>query len=51
VRFFVAYWGWLMEEGSCRWPAPPLIQDGCHLGFGFCQLSNKHLSWLVIYVS
>jgi hypothetical protein len=21
--FLVAYWGWL-EEGSCRWPAPPL---------------------------
>jgi hypothetical protein len=25
--FSVAYWGWL-EEGSFRWSAPPLIQDG-----------------------
>jgi hypothetical protein len=35
-NFSVAYWGWL-EEGSFRWSAPPLIQDGGHLVFGFCR--------------
>jgi hypothetical protein len=35
VNIFVAYWGWL-EVGSCRWSALPRIQDGSHLGFGFC---------------
>jgi WD40 repeat protein len=29
--FSVAFWGWL-EEGSFRWSAPPLIQDG-RVGF------------------
>jgi hypothetical protein len=28
-EIYVGYWGWL-EEGSCRWPVPLLIQDGCH---------------------
>jgi hypothetical protein len=43
--FFVAYWGWV-EEGSLRWPGPPLIQDGrygSHLGFSLCRLSDKCL--------
>jgi hypothetical protein len=45
----LAYWEWL-EEGSCRWPPPPLIQDGHHgnhLGFGFRRLSEELTSWLV----
>jgi hypothetical protein len=33
--FSAAYWGRL-EEGSFRWSAPPLIQDGCQLG-GICH--------------
>jgi hypothetical protein len=47
--FSVAYWGWL-EEGSFRWSAPPLIQDGrygCHLGFGFRRLQDKRLGRLI----
>jgi hypothetical protein len=43
--FSVAYWGWL-EEGSFRWSAPPLNQDGRygrHLGFGFRRLQDKRL--------
>jgi hypothetical protein len=42
----MAYWGWL-EEGSFRWSAQPLIEDGRHLGFGFRRLSDKRLGWLV----
>jgi hypothetical protein len=41
----VAYWGWL-EEGSFRWSALQLIQDGRygrHLGFGFCRIEDKCL--------
>jgi hypothetical protein len=44
--FSVAYWGWL-EEGSFRWSAPSLIQDGHHLGFGFCRLEDKYLGRLI----
>jgi hypothetical protein len=47
--FSVAYWGWL-EEGSFRWSAPPLIQDGhygSHLGFGFRRLQDKRLGQLI----
>jgi hypothetical protein len=48
-NFSVAYWGWL-EEGSFRWSAPPLIQDGHygrHLGFRFRILEDKHLGRLI----
>jgi hypothetical protein len=44
-NFSVAHWGWV-EEGSFRWSAPPLIQDGrygCHLGFRFRRLEDKRL--------
>jgi hypothetical protein len=43
--FFCGSLGWL-EEGSFRWSAPPLIQDGrygCQLGFGFRRLDDKRL--------
>jgi hypothetical protein len=47
--FSVAYWGWL-GEGSFRWSAPPLIQDGhysLHLGFDFRRLEDKRLGrWI-----
>jgi hypothetical protein len=49
VWFFVAYWGWV-EEGSFRWTAPPLIQDGrcsSRLVFGSHQLSDECLGQLV----
>jgi hypothetical protein len=38
--------GWL-EEGSFRWPAPPLIQDGCHFGFLVYVdfLTNAWVDW------
>jgi hypothetical protein len=44
--FLVAHWGWLawLEEGSFRWSAPPLIQNGRsarHLGFGFHRFSYQ----------
>jgi hypothetical protein len=48
-NFSVAYWGWL-EEGSFRWSAPPLIQDGRyahHLGFGLHWFSDQRLGRLV----
>jgi hypothetical protein len=39
--------GWLVEEGSFRWSAPPLIQDGRHHGFGFRRLQDKCLGRLI----
>jgi hypothetical protein len=47
--FSVAYWEWL-EEGSFRWSAPPLIQDGHHLGFGFRRLEGKRLGRLIQFL-
>jgi hypothetical protein len=47
--FSVAYWGRL-QEGSFRWSAQPLIQDGHygrHLGFRFCRLEHKRLGRLI----
>jgi hypothetical protein len=52
IDFYVAHWGWL-EEGSFRWSAPPLIQDGRyghHLGFGFLQLQDKCCSLLIWFL-
>jgi hypothetical protein len=48
----MSYWGWL-EEGSFRWSALPLIQDGCygcHLGFGFRRLQDKCLGRLISFL-
>jgi hypothetical protein len=45
-NFSVAYWGWL-EEGSFRWSAPLLIQDGRRLGFRISQLEDKRLGGLI----
>jgi hypothetical protein len=47
--FSVAYWGYL-EEGSFLWSAPPLIQAGRHLGFGFRQLQDKPLGRLIQFL-
>jgi hypothetical protein len=49
--FSVAYWEWL-EEGSFRWSAPPLIQDGHHLGFGFRRFSDHAwVDWSDFFVA
>jgi hypothetical protein len=42
-NFSVAYWGWL-ENGSFRWSAPLLIQDGLyggHLGVWFPSITGQ----------
>jgi hypothetical protein len=40
----------ILEKGFFQWPAPPLIQDGSHLGFCFRQLSRQRLGQLVRFV-
>jgi hypothetical protein len=50
--FYVAYCGWV-EEGSFRWSAAPLIQDGRygrHLGFGFRRIQDNRLGWLISFL-
>jgi hypothetical protein len=49
----VAHWGRL-EEGSFRWPVPPLIQHGhygSYLRFGFRRLSDERMLRLVQFCS